>query len=92
MDSAVAEQLRRGSRATSVKDNPDAARLVARASSLLAQGSIGAARIVVEGHQAFHLGQGSEGERLVERAVAPTAVAGIFGRAVLAVVDQEVRA
>jgi hypothetical protein len=48
MDSAVAEQLRRGSRATSVKDNPDAARLVARASSLLAQGSIGAARLVLE--------------------------------------------
>jgi hypothetical protein len=48
MDSAVAEQLRPGSRATSVKDNPDAARLVARASSLLAQGSIGAARLVLE--------------------------------------------
>jgi hypothetical protein len=45
IDSAVAEQLRRG---TPGKDNPDAARLMARASALLAQGSIGAARLVLE--------------------------------------------
>ena len=37
-------------------------------------------------------GERAEGERLLERAVPPAAVAGIFGRIVLPVVDEEVRA
>jgi TPR repeat protein len=44
----VAEQAAAEPPRTAVKDNPEAARLMARASALLAQGNIGAARIVLE--------------------------------------------
>ena len=48
IDKAVAEKLERSYRATPVNDNPDVARLMTRASALLAQGSIGPARLVLE--------------------------------------------
>ena len=44
----VAEQAATEPSRTAVQGNPEAARLMARASALLAQGSIGAARIVLE--------------------------------------------
>jgi hypothetical protein len=48
VDNAVAKRLRQSYRTTPVKDSPDLARLMARASELLAQGNIGAARAVRE--------------------------------------------
>ena len=48
IDHEIAEQLRRSYRATAAQGNPEAAKLMARASALLAQGSIGAARVVLE--------------------------------------------
>ena len=62
-----------------------------RISQQLVQIGIGVVGVMVERHESFHAGQCAEIQRLIDRTMPPSTVAGIFICTVLAVVNQQIR-
>ena len=52
--------------------------------------SVGVCGVMVERHEMFYTGKGRKGKRVLQRTVAPANVLGIFLRAVLGVMDEEI--